>query len=178
MLSKQNLHAKSGQLSSFPTDQLHDQTEVHTQEVTGSWLYCAVISWKVGHWNELLSSALPSVPPSLSVLGAKARMAPHVSRHPGVHWQGKRAAHCSHTARSRARLAAGCFPSHCLHQLKVIIFNPNRKWFAHTTTASMQGVPVRTELNNKVQNRDRGKDMVHHLRCRYICEKKAKDDTS
>lgn len=139
MLSKQNLHAKSGQLSSFPTDQLHDQTEVHTQEVTGSWLYCALILWKVGHWNELLSSALPSVPPSLSVLGAKARMAPHVSRHPGVHWQGKRAAHCSHTARSRARLAAGCFPSHCLHQLKVIIFNPNRKWFAHTTTASMQG---------------------------------------
>lgn len=30
-------------------------------------------------------------------------------------------------------------PSHCLHQLKIIVLNPNRKWFAHTTTASMQG---------------------------------------
>lgn len=93
----------------------------------------------MGQWSELLSSALPSVPPPLAVLGAKARMAPHVSGHPGVHWQAKRAAHCSHTTRSRARLAAGCFPLHCLHQLKIIIFNPNRKWFAHTTTANMQG---------------------------------------
>lgn len=91
------------------------------------------------HWNELLLSPLPSAPPSLAALGAKSRVGPHVSRHPGVHWQAQKAPKLSHTTRSRARLAAGCFPSHRLHQLKIIIFNPNRKWFAHTTTASMQG---------------------------------------
>lgn len=87
----------------------------------------------------MLFNFLPSMPPSLVALGSKTHMAPHISRHPGMHWQASKAPHHSHTARSRARLAAGCFPLHCLHQLKIIIFNPNRKWFAHTTTASMQG---------------------------------------
>lgn len=77
--------------------------------------------------------------PSLATLRAKTLVGTRVLTHPGVHWQIQKALHCSHTARSRARLAAGCFPSHYLHQLKIIIFNPNRKWFAHTTTASMRG---------------------------------------
>lgn len=48
----------------------------------------------------------------------------------------------------------------------------------HHSQRAGQGVPVRTELNNKVQNTDRGKDTVHHLRCKYMCQKKANDETS
>jgi len=78
------------------------------------------------------------VPPSLAALGAKPCMVIHVSRHPGLYWQawGVRITHHSHTTSYHARLAAGSF-SHCLHQLKIIVLNPNRKWFAHTTTATM-----------------------------------------
>lgn len=122
---------KTRQLSSFPTGQLGVHTKVHH--------YYAVSWWKEGHWNELSLSPLPSVPPSPAAPGAKTHVGPRVSRHPCVHWQAPNAPHRGHTARSRARLAAGCFPSHRLHQLKIIVFNPNRKWFAHTTTASMQG---------------------------------------
>lgn len=48
----------------------------------------------------------------------------------------------------------------------------------HHSQHAGQGVPVSAEFNNKVQNKDRGKDMVHHLRCKYMCKKKANDDTS
>ena len=77
--------------------------------------------------------------PSLAAPGAKLCMGLHIWRHRGTRWWAWRVPHHSHTTRSRARFAAGNFPSYCLHQLKIIILNPNRKWFAHTTTASMQG---------------------------------------
>lgn len=140
MLPKWNPHVKTKLLCSFSTyyPGVHSDVHTQTQRAMGSWQYYVVSWWQVGHWNEL--SLAPAISDTFSsCTRAKLCMDLHVWRHHGMRWWAWRVTHHSHTTRSRARFAAGSFPSHCLHQLKIIILNPNRKWFAHTTTASMQG---------------------------------------